>query len=80
MTVKDAVVRRFRDICDQRGIKPNELANLSGVTPSTVYSMMDNSRRDLSIITIKKLCDGLDMTLGEFFGTPEFDTLEQEIR
>lgn len=80
MVVKDAVVRRFQEICDQRGIKPNELANLSGVTPSTVYSMMDNSRRDLSIITIKKLCDGLDMTLGEFFGTPEFDTLEQEIR
>ncbi len=80
MNVKDAVVHRFREICDQKGIKPNELANLSGVTPSTVYSMMDNSRRDLSIITIKKLCDGLDMTLGEFFGTPEFDTLEQEIR
>lgn len=80
MAVKDAVVRRFQEICDQRGIKPNELANLSGVTPSTVYSMMDNNRRDLSIITIKKLCDGLDMTLGEFFGTPEFDTLEQEIK
>lgn len=80
MAVKDAVVRRFREICAQRGIKPNELANLSGVTPSTVYSMMDNSRRDLSIITIKKLCDGLDMTLGEFFSTPEFDALEQEIK
>lgn len=80
MAVKDAVVRRFQEICDQRGIKPNELANLSGVTPSTVYSMMDNSRRDLSIITIKKLCDGLDMTLGEFFSTSEFDALEQEIK
>ena len=53
---------------------------MSGVTPSTVYSMMENSRRDLSIITIKKLCDGLDMTLGEFFSTPEFDALEQEIQ
>ena len=80
MAVKDAVVRRFQEICDQRGIKPNELANLSGVTPSTVYSMMDNNRRDLSIITIKKLCDGLDMTLGEFFSTPEFNALEQEIK
>ena len=76
MTVKDAVVLRFQQICDQRGIKTNELANISGVTPSTVYSMMDVSRRDLSIITIKKLCDGLDMTLGEFFSTPEFDELE----
>lgn len=80
MTIKDAVVLRFQQICDQRGIKTNELANISGVTPSTVYSMMDSSRRDLSIITIKKLCDGLDMTLGEFFSTPEFDALEQEIK
>lgn len=80
MTVKDAVVLRFQQICDQRGIKTNELANISGVTPSTVYSMMDVSRRDLSIITIKKLCDGLEMTLGEFFSTPEFDAMEQEIK
>ena len=80
MFVKDAVVRRFIDICRQRGIKANELANLAGVTPSTVYSMMSEKRRDLSIITIKKLCDGLDMSLGEFFSTPEFDALEQEIR
>lgn len=80
MTVKDAVVQRFQQICNQKGIKANELANLAGVTPSTVYSMMDGNRRDLSIITIKKLCDGLDMTLGEFFSTTEFDTLEQEIK
>ena len=80
MTVKDAVVWRVRQVCDQKGIKANELANLSGVTPSTVYSMMDGNRKDLSIITIKKLCDGLDMTLGELFSTPEFDTLEQEIK
>ncbi|MBR3640995.1 MAG: helix-turn-helix transcriptional regulator [Oscillibacter sp.] len=80
MTVKDAVVLRFREICERRGIKANELANLSGVTPSTVYSMLDASRRDLSIITIKKLCDGLDITLGEFFSTSEFDGLEQEIK
>ncbi len=80
MTVKDAVVHRFQQICEQRGMKANELANISGITPSTVYSMMDRNRRDLSIITIKKLCDGLDMTLGEFFSTPEFDSLEQEIK
>ena len=80
MTVKDAVVRRFQQLCEQRDIKANELATRSGVTPSTVYSMMDNSRRDLSIITIKKLCDGLDITLGEFFSTPDFDALEQEIQ
>ena len=80
MTVKDAVVQRIKQICNQKGIKYNELANLAGVTPSTVYSMMDSTRRDLSIITIKKLCDGLGITLGAFFSTPEFDALEQEIK
>ncbi|MBQ2887971.1 MAG: helix-turn-helix transcriptional regulator [Firmicutes bacterium] len=79
MTVKDAVAARFRDLCTQHRIKPNELANISGVTPSTVYSLLDDRRRDISIITIKKLCDGLNMTLGDFFSTPEFDALEQEI-
>ena len=42
--------------------------------------MLDNRRHDISIVTIKKLCDGLDITLGEFFSTPEFDNLEQEIQ
>lgn len=80
MSVKDAVAARFAALCRERGIKPNELATLSGVTPSTVYSMLDARRRDVSIITVKKLCDGLDITLGEFFSAPEFDALEQEIQ
>lgn len=80
MTVKDAVVNRFLQLCSARNIRPNELAVLSGVTPSTVYSMMDSRRQNISITTIKKLCDGLEITLGEFFSTPEFDALEQEIR
>lgn len=80
MSVKDTVVKRFRELCNERNIKLNELANISGVTPSTAYSMMDDSRRDVSIVTIKKFCDGLDITLGEFFSTPDFDNLEQEIK
>ncbi len=80
MIVKQAVVNRFMEICSQRNIKPNELATLAGMTPSTVYSMLDSSRKDISIVTIKKLCDGLEITLGEFFSTPEFDALEQEIK
>lgn len=79
MGVKDVVAERFVQICKERQIKINELANLSGVTPSTAYSMLDKKRRDISIITIKKFCDGLDITLGEFFSTPEFDHLEQEM-
>ena len=79
MSVKDMVVYRFSELCAERKIKINELAYRSGVTPSTAYSMMDSRRRDISIVTIKKFCDGLDITLSEFFSTPEFDALEQEI-
>lgn len=80
MSVKDAVAHRFRTICEERNITINQLANYSGVTPSTAYSMMDSNRRDISIVTIKKFCDGLDLSLGEFFSTPEFNQLEQEIK
>lgn len=80
MTVKDAVAKRFLELCNTRNIKINTLANLSGVTPSTVYSMLDERRRDVSIVVIKKLCDGLDITLGEFFSTVEFDALDQEVK
>ena len=80
MSVKEAVVARFREILDQRDMRPNELAYRSGVTPSTVYSMLDGRRREVTINLIKKLCDGLDMTLGTFFSVPLFDEIEQEIR
>ena len=79
MSVKDMVAARFKQLCEERNLKVNELAYRSGVTPSTAYSMMDPNRRDVSIVTIKKFCDGLDITLGEFFSTDGFDTLEQEI-
>ena len=80
MSVKDIVAERFKEICNERNISLNELATRSGVTPSTAYSMMDKNRRDISVITVKKFCDGLDITLGEFFSTPAFDNLEQEIK
>lgn len=80
MSVKDAVAQRIKELCGERGITPNSLANISGVTPSTVYSLLDPSRREISVSTVKKLCDGLDITLGEFFSAPEFDELEQEIK
>lgn len=79
MQIKEAVVRRFQELCRERGIKYNELATLSGVTPSTVYSMMDERHRDVSMVTVKKLCDGLDISIPEFFTAPIFEELEQEI-
>ena len=68
------------EVCGQRGICPNDLAVRSGVTPSTVYSLLDARRKDVSITTLKKLCDGLDMEMGEFFSADVFRNLEQEIR
>ena len=79
-SVKEAVVARFQEIMKERNIKTNELANRSGVTPSSVYSMLDPRRKEVSVNLVKKLCDGLDMTLGEFFSAPVFDGLEQEIQ
>lgn len=79
MGVKNAVVERFKNICSERNIKMNELAVISGVTPSSVYSMLDSKRHNISIVLIKKLCVGLDISLAEFFDSEEFDLLEQEI-
>ena len=79
MGVKNAVVERFKNICRERNIKMNELAVISGVTPSSVYSMLDSKRHNISIVLIKKLCDGLNISLEEFFDSEEFDLLEQEI-
>ena len=79
MGIKNAVVDRFNNICKERNMKPNELAVISGVTPSSVYSMLDSNRHNISIVLIKKLCDGLDMSLAEFFDSDEFNSLTQEI-
>lgn len=75
-SVKEAVVARFLEILSDRRMRPNELANRAGVTPSSVYSMLDPRRKEVSVNLVKKLCDGLDMSLGEFFSATVFDELE----
>lgn len=80
MRTKEAIVKRFQQLCQERNIKYNELATLSGVTPSTVYSMMDENRKDVSAITVKKLCDGLEISVRDFYNNTIFDDLEQEIQ
>ena len=80
MRMKEAIVKRFQQLCQERNIRYNELATLSGVTPSTVYSMMDERRKDISAITVKKLCDGLGISILQFYNDLIFEYLEQEIR
>ena len=79
MRTKEAIANRILALCRERNIAVNELANISGVSPSTVYSILNEKSQNPGAVTIKKLCDGLEITLGEFFSTPEFDALEQEI-
>jgi len=79
-SLKNAVVKRFKQLCDERKIKPNTLANIAGVTPSTVYSLFDEGRNSVQLRTVKTLCDGLEITLAEFFTAKVFDELEQEVR
>jgi len=80
MNVKEATAKRIELLCKERGITYNALANICGLTPSTIYSIFDPKRKDISLSTIKKICDGFEITLREFFTHKLFDSLEQEIR
>ena len=80
MDTSTAVRQRILELCAQRGITVNRLATRSGVTQSTVNNIVSGRNHSATVTTIKKLCDGLDISLREFFDTPVFDALEQEIR
>lgn len=74
--IKERILR----LCAERNISINKLATISALPPSSVKNILYGRSVDPKILTIKKICDGLDMTLGEFFSTSEFDALEQEIK
>lgn len=80
MKAKEAVAMRILELCEEKQIAVNSLANLSGVSPSTVYSMLNEKSQNPGVVSIKKLCDGLEISLREFFNSPLFDGLEQEIQ
>lgn len=80
MDISEAVVLRLNELCAQRGITINRLAILSAVTQSTVSDFMRGSTKNIGIVTLKKLVDGLDLTITEFFDTDVFRQLEQEIK
>lgn len=80
MNTKEAVAMRIIQLCDERNMATNALANISGVSPSTVYSMLNEKSQNPGVVSIKKLCDGLDISLREFFDSPLFDDIEQEIK
>ena len=80
MNTKEAVAKRIVELCNERNIAINALANMSGVSPSTVYSMLNEKCNNPGVVSLKKLCDGLDITLREFFESPIFENIEQEIK
>lgn len=80
MNTQEAVAKRIIDLCKERGITPNGLSYISATPQATIKSILNGESKNPGIITIKKLCDGFDITLAEFFQTPEFDDLEQEIK
>lgn len=80
MGIYDLVVIRIRQLCEERGVTPNGLSYISGVSQSTIKSILGGESRNPGIVTLKKLCDGLEISIVDFFGTEEFLQLEQEIK
>ena len=80
MNTITAIKERILYLCNERDISINKLATLSALPQSSVKNILYGRSVDPKILTIKKMCDGLDITLAEFFSTPEFDALEQEIK
>ena len=80
MRTKEAVAQRILELCRERNIAVNALANISGVSPSTIYSMLNQKSQNPGVVSIKKICDGFEITVRQFFDSPLFDEKEQEIK
>ena len=80
MDTVTAVKFRIMQLCDERDISINRLATICALPPSSIKNILYGKSQNPKLLTIKMICDGLDITLGEFFSTPEFDSIEQEIK
>ena len=80
MDTQEAIANRILQLCKERGLTPNGLSYLAGVPQATIKSILNGESKNPGTVTIKKICDGLEITLGEFFSTSEFDSLEQAIK
>lgn len=80
LNTREVIAARIIQLCKERGITPNGLSYISAVPQATIKSILNGESQNPGTVTIKKLCDGFGITLSEFFSTPEFDNLEQEIQ
>jgi len=78
--IGEAVRERIIELCRQRDISVNKLSSMSGVTQSTVNNIVSGRNNSATVSTIKKLCDGLGISIEEFFDSDLFRGLEQEIK
>ena len=80
MTIAEAVVKRLFELCNERNLTVNKISNISGITQSTVSDIVNGTTTNAGIATIKKLCDGFEISIREFFNSDLFDDLEQEVK
>lgn len=80
MNTRKAVANRLLELCEQKNLSVNALARSAAVAPSTLKNIINGGSKNAGIVTIKKLCDGLEISLFDFFDTETFKTLEQEIK
>jgi len=80
MDTREYVVKRILDLCDEKRLSINGLARISALPPSTLKNIINGASRNPGVVTLKKICDGLEISLIDFFNTDEFRTIEQEIR
>ena len=73
MDTREAIANRIRCLCQEQNITPNKLSTISAVPQATIKSILNGESKNHGAVTLKKLCDGFGITLGEFFSTPEFD-------
>ena len=79
MNISEAVSERILNLCKEHNITVKKLCTISAVTQSTVNDIVNKKARNIGIVTIKKLCDGLDIEISDFFNYESFKNLEQEI-
>lgn len=80
MDIGQAVRLRLLELCEEKKLAVNQLALRSGVTQSTLNNIVSGRNRSTTVSTLKKLCDGLEITMVDFFRSPLFSQLEQELR
>ncbi len=80
MDIGEAVKERILELCRQQNLSVNKLCSMSGITQSTVNNIVSGRNHSATVSTIQKLCDGLGITIEEFFHSELFRDLEQEVK